>query len=337
MLRSANAHGTPWYLLAKHVVFVCVGVSFGFAISLIPMSSLHRLSWITLIVVIILLALVLILGHANRGATRWIGFWHFKFQPSELAKFALPLFMAATISSLRNTPYRSLKVLVSTLPIVAVVVGLVAIEPDYGTAAHLALTCAAIYFVAEMRTKYIIGLAILAGPCLVMAYNRSDHFRERILGFFKLWSDRTDAPWQIKQAFVAIGSGGLFGMGLGNGMNKHLVLADSFNDFAFASMAEEGGFVLASLVIVLFLTLVVRGAILSLSLKSHFARLLGFGLTISLGGQAFMNICVVLGLIPTTGINLPFVSYGGSGMIANLVTAGLLLSVLRSRYEGGTA
>ena len=122
-------------------------------------------------------------------------------------------------------------------------------------------------------------------------------------------------------------------MGVGKGMQKRLLLAESFNDFAFASLAEDGGFVAATVVIALFLALAARGIMLSLSLDSYAARLLGFGLSMSLGIQAFMNICVVLGFVPTTGISLPFISYGGSGMLASLVTVGLLLSVLRSRVE----
>lgn len=123
-------------------------------------------------------------------------------------------------------------------------------------------------------------------------------------------------------------------MGLGKGMQKHLLLAESFNDFAFAALAEDGGFVAAVIVIALFLTLISRALMLSMSLDIYFARLLGFGLATSLGLQSFMNISVVVGLMPTTGISLPFISYGGSGLLANMITVGLLLSVLRSRTEG---
>jgi len=243
--------------------------------------------------------------------------------------------MASVISFYQDKPYRSLKVFGLTLPVVAATIGLVALEPDYGTAGMLMLVCGSIYFVAEFRPAHILALSVLILPGSVMAYKVSPHFRERILAFIKLWIDPSAPHWQIDQAFTAIGSGGFWGLGLGNGMHKHLILAESFNDFALASIAEEGGFVAASLIIGLLLYAVMRSVIMSLLLKSNFARLLAFGLCMSIGIQGFMNICVVLGLMPITGINLPFISYGGSGMLVNLVTAGLLLSMLGTRKVEG--
>lgn len=335
MLRSANEHGTPYYYLARHVTFASFALIVAIGVSLVPLEVLPRLSWPLMLGTICLLALVLVpgIGVGHRGATRWLNIYGFCFQPSELAKFSLPLFLASMIWTQRQKRHGSVRVFMATLPVVSVVLLLVAAEPDYGTAGLLGMICVSVYFVAQTRLKHIAALAALTLPSGLCAYHISPHFRKRVVDFVAYLIDPANAPWHLRQAFTAMGSGGVLGWGLGKGMQKHLVLAESFNDFAFASLAEDGGFIAATMVIVLFMTLLARGIMLSLSLDIYFARLLGFGLSMSLGIQSFMNICVVLGLMPTTGISLPFISYGGSGMLANLITVGLLLSVLRSRAE----
>ncbi len=337
MLRSANEHGTPYYYLARHVICAALALGVAIGVSLVRFEALPRLSWPLVLLTVCLLVLVLVpgIGVTHRGATRWLSVYGFCFQPSELAKFTLPLFLASVIWTQRQKRHGSVRVFMATLPVVSLVVLLVAAEPDYGTAGLLGLICVSVYFVAQTRLKQIAALAALTLPSGLCAYHISPHFRKRVVDFVAYLVDPANAPWHLRQAFTAMGSGGVLGMGLGKGMQKHLVLAESFNDFAFASLAEDGGFIAGTVIIVLFLTLVARGIMLSLSLDIYFARLLGFGLAMSLGIQSFMNICVVLGLMPTTGISLPFISYGGSGMLANLITVGLLLSVLRSRVESG--
>ena len=333
MLRSANEYGTPYYYIVRHLISVLFALLIGLAAATVRLETLPRLSWPLVFLTIGLLALVKLLGESHRGATRWLDFYYFTFQPSELAKFTLPLFLASMICAQQNKRHGSARVLTITLPVVFIVLFLVAIEPDYSTAGLLALICGSIYFVAQMRLRHITALAALALPSAGCAYHFSHHFRQRVAGFAFYLLDPTDISWHLKQAFTAMGSGGLFGMGLGKGMQKHRLLAESFNDFAFASFAEDGGFVAAAIVIVLFLMLTSRALMLSMSLDIYFARLLGFGLATSLGLQSFMNIAVVLGLMPTTGISLPFISYGGSGLLANMITVGLLLSVIRSRTD----
>jgi len=337
MLRSANEHGTAYYHLARHVLFLSFALTAAIGISLVPFKTLPRLSWPLVFLTIGLLVLVLVpgVGVTHRGATRWLSVFGFCFQPSELAKFTLPLFLASMIWTQRGKRHGSVRVFAATLPVVLPVLLLVAAEPDYGTAGLLAIICGSIYFVAQTRLKHIAMLAVLTLSSGLCASCISPHFRRRVLDYLAFVFDLSNLPWHLRQAFTAMGSGGLFGMGLGKGMQKHLMLAESFNDFAFASLAEDGGSVAATVVIALFLALVARGVILSLSLDDYVARLLGFGLSMSIGIQAFINICVVLGLVPTTGISLPFISYGGSGMLSNLITVGLLLSVLRSRVERG--
>jgi len=337
MVRSANEYGTPYYYLLRHVVSVLLALMVAIGVSLIPFESLPRLSWPLTLLTISLLAIVLVpgVGVTHRGATRWLSIYGFCFQPSELAKFTLPLFLASVILTQSQKRNGTARVFMATLPVVLVILLLVAAEPDYGTAGLLAVICGSVYFVAQTKLRQIGVLAMLALPSGLCAYHFSQHFRKRIDDFVGYLIDPANAPWHLRQAWIAMGWGGVTGKGPGGGMQKHLVLAESFNDFAFASLAEEGGFIAAAAVIILFLVLLARGVMLSLSLDVYFARLLGFGLSMSLGIQSFMNICVVLGLMPTKGMSLPFISYGGSGMLANLVTVGLLLSVLRSRVESG--
>jgi len=336
MLRSANEYGTPYYYIVRHGISVVFALLIGLAATTVRLETLPRLSWPLMFLTIVLLALVKVpgVGVTHRGATRWLDLYYFTFQPSELAKFTLPLFLASMICAQQNKRHGSARVLTITLPVVFLVLFLVAIEPDYSTTGLLALICGSIYFVAQKRLRHIVALGALALSSAACAYYYSHHFRQRVDGFASYLLDPASTPWHLKQAFTAMGSGGLFGMGLGKGMQKHLLLAESFNDFAFASLAEDGGFVAAVIVIAIFLTLTSRALMLSMSLDIYFARLLGFGLATSLGLQSFMNIAVVLGLMPTTGISLPFISYGGSGLLANMITVGLLVSVIRSRTEG---
>lgn len=339
MLRCANADNSPYHLLLKHVWFIAFGLIMGFGALLIPTRFLSRSGLFLVLFVALLLALVLIpgIGHEIRGARRWIRLFGVNFQPSELAKIALPVFLASTMSACRHVHRSVLKLFLWTLPVVLMFVVLVAVEPDYGTAALLIFISGAMYYVAGSPNKCILGFSTLAIPFGLYGYHYSPHFRERVDTYFAYLMDPAAAPYHLQVAFTAIGSGGFWGLGLGKGMHKHAVLAESHNDFALASLAEEGGFIVASSIVVLFLLLIYKGVKESLALDNYFARLLGFGLTMSLGIQAFMNICVVLGLMPTTGINLPLVSYGGSGMTANLIAVGLLLSALRTRNEEAKA
>ncbi|MBN2208348.1 MAG: FtsW/RodA/SpoVE family cell cycle protein [Candidatus Coatesbacteria bacterium] len=337
MVRSANEYGTPYYYLLRHLASVLLALMVAIGVSLIPFEALPRLSWPLTFLTISLLVIVLVpgVGVTHRGATRWLNVYGFCFQPSELAKFTLPLFLASVILTQNCKRHGTARVFMATLPVVLLIILLIAAEPDYGTAGLLVMICGSIYFVAQTRLKHIVALAALTLPSGLCAYHFSPHFKKRIVDFVGYLIDPANAPWHLRQAWIAMGWGGVFGKGPGGGMQKHLVLAESFNDFAFASLAEEGGFIAAAAVVILFLVLVARGVTSSLTLDVYFARLLAFGLSMSLGIQSFMNICVVLGLMPTKGMSLPFISYGGSGMLANLVTVGLLLSVLRSRVENG--
>ena len=333
MLLSANRFGTPCHFLWKHLAIVIAGTLAAVGLSNVP-QVLPLLKRMTPVLVGFMLALLSLLfvpgvGVTFRGETRWLRLFGFCFQPSELAKFILPIFLAVVLTERRHQILSFYKTFGPTLPVVIAATGLVAMEHDFGTAGLLALICGAVYFAAGVRIRHLayLGGAALAGA--VVAFHKSSVFHTRIAEFYKSLISAY-IPHHLMQSSTAIGSGGLWGIGIGKGVHKHLVLAESFNDFIFASLGEEGGFVGAAAVIILFFVLVVRGVQLSLNLSSYFGRLLGFGLVMSLGIQGFMNICVVLGLLPTTGINLPFVSYGGTGLLANLITVGLLLSVVRS-------
>jgi cell division protein FtsW len=293
--------------------------------------------WTCLGVVTLALVAVLFRPESN-GAKRWLGVGSLGIQPSELAKLAAIFFIAALLER-RLKRINDIKY--SLMPIVILVVGLctlIVLEPDFGTAMSLALIAGAMVFTAGLSYSYIAG-AILAGmPVIVMLVLGSPYRRRRLFAFLDPWADPLDSGFQLVQSLLAVGTGGLTGRGLMNGVQKLFYLPEAHNDFIYAVIAEELGLIGATLVLACFALMAWRGMRIALRAPDSFGALLALGLTAMVTMQALFNMSVVLGLVPPKGIPLPFVSAGGSSLLINLIGMGVLLNVSQhASSTGGTA
>jgi len=260
-------------------------------------------------------------------ARRWFGVGGLGVQPSELAKLTAIFFIAAL---LERRAHRINDVRYSLVPIVIVVMGLVALilpEPDFGTSMSLVLIASVMIFAAGLNYTYIVGVALVALPTIAIVVMGSPYRRRRVLTFLDPWEDPLGDGFQIIQSLIAVGTGGVWGRGLMNGVQKLFYLPEPHTDFIYAVIGEELGLVGATAVLICFLVITWRGLRIALRAPDLFGAFLALGLTTMIAVQALENISVVLGLMPTKGIALPFVSAGGSSLLINLLGMGILLNV----------
>lgn len=293
-----------------------------------------RLIWAGLTVVAVMLAAVLFARPIN-GARRWLTFYGLSIQPSEFAKLAVVFFTALM---LERRMHRIDELSYSLTPIAIVVAGLgglVFLQPDAGTALSLLLIGAVMVFTAGLSYRYVIGTALLAVPALVAMVMAAGYRRARLLAFLDPWQDPLDAGFQIIQSRIAVGTGGVFGLGLGEGVQKLLYLPYAHTDFIYAVIGEELGLIGATATLICFGVIAWRGLRIATRAEDRFGSLLAVGLTTMIVAQAFGNMSVVLGLLPTKGIPLPLVSSGGSSLLASLLGIGVLLNI--SQHEAADA
>src|SRR3954467_15376939 len=261
------------------------------------------------------------------GAHRWFGVGGIGVQPSELAKLVAIVFIAAL---LERRMHRIDEVTYSVLPIAIVVLGLVALilpEPDFGTSMAILIIAAVMIFAAGLNWRYLIGVALVALPAVYIGVMGSAYRRRRTLAFLNPWDDPLGDGFQIIQSLIAIGTGGVWGKGLMNGVQKLFYLPEPHTDFIYSVISEELGLVGATAVVICFCVVTWRGIRIALRAPDSFGAYLALGLTTMVAVQAFVNISVVLGLMPTKGIPLPFISNGGSSLLINLIGMGILLNV----------
>ena len=321
------------YYMKRQAVFALVGLAAMFMGMRIPYQKLRKVSVVLLIISIIGLALVFVpgLGITVNGAARWVkcpGFG--RFQPSELAKLGLVLYMAAYLT-VKGRDVRDLKrgfitALIPLLPIGA----LVMIEPDMGTTIVLMLTGLTMIGIAGARKRHIavvLVLGMIAGSALILT---SNYRKERIMSFRDPFKDYYGSGYQVSQSLIALGSGGIFGVGLCESREKLFYLPAEYTDFILAILGEEAGLIGTLVIASLFLFFGARGFSVAYGVKDNFGRLVAAGLSIMISGQALLNICVVTSSVPATGVPLPFISYGGSSLVLNLFSAGILLGISKS-------
>lgn len=324
--------GDGAYYLKRHLIRVALGLSLMFLFARAHYRKYVRLSRPLLAVSFIALVLVLIPGLGGveaRGANRWLALGPFIFQPSELARFALLLWLAETLATRRNILDRFTDGFLPIVVPVAAAVALIVIEPDFSTAVAVTAICGGMIFLAGARTLHLGGLVVGAMPLIYFALISSEYRKARIVAFLEGAGDVTGANYQVWQSLIGLGSGGLIGKGLGNGAQKLRFLPEPFNDFIFSIVGEELGLVGGLVLLVLFLLLVFRGFRMAASVNSPVGALLSAGVSLSIGIYVLINIGVVTSLLPATGLALPFISYGGSSLIFSLACIGMLLSISR--------
>lgn len=290
------------------------------------------------IIPLILLVVVLGIGTTDHGAQRWINLGGFQFQPSELMKIgiivAFAYLMDVNYSKLKKFKYGVLPFIL----MLGIVDALLMLQPHLSGTIIISFLCVALMIVGGSRFYQILIIGIVGVLALVgLVYYKVTkegygYFRDRINVWLDPFSDIQNTTWQTCQSLIAIGSGGIFGLGLGESRQKYLYLPESKNDFVFSIVCEELGFVGAVTVILLFVLLIFRGLHIAAKAKDRFGMLLATGFTFHIGIQALLNIAVVSNFIPNTGISLPFFSYGGTALILELFEMGIVLNISRERY-----
>ncbi len=334
MVYSASAvvgldrYGRPYMFLVKQGLWAALGIALMALVTKIDYRTYRQpvFIWTCLGVAVLALIVVLFSPPVN-NATRWFGIAGLGVQPSELAKLAAIFFVAAL---LERRIHRVNEVGYALTPIgilLGCLVGLIMLEPDFGTSMSLIAIVAVMVFAAGLNYLYIIGVVLAAVPVIGVLVMGSGYRRRRMLTFLDPWQDPLGDGYQIIQSLIAVGTGGVGGRGLMNGVQKLFYLPEPHTDFIYAVIAEELGLLGATAVVACFCVITWRGLRVALRAPDGFGSFLALGLTAMVAIQAFFNISVVLGLLPTKGLPLPFVSAGGSSLLINLVGMGILLNV----------
>jgi len=329
----------PYLFVTRQMMWAAVGIAVLSIVMRIDYRAYrnYKLIWLLLGAVGVMLVAVLFSRPIN-GTRRWFGIGGFGIQPSELAKIAAILFTALMLER-RRTRINELQY--SLLPIALIVggiVGLILLEPDFGTSVSLLAVIGVMVFAAGLSYRFMFGAALLALPALYVIVMQADYRRRRLLTFMDPWADPLGDGFQIIQSLIAVGTGGVFGKGLMQGVQKLFYLPEPFTDFIYAVISEETGLIGATFVLLCFCVIAWRGLRTSMRAPDAFGAFLALGITMMLVLQALFNISVVLGLVPTKGIPLPLVSNGGSSMLINLVGVGVLLNISQHQsVETGAA
>ncbi|MEA3340784.1 MAG: putative lipid II flippase FtsW [Chloroflexota bacterium] len=329
---SYQKYQSSFRIASRQFLWVGLGLIAFVAVAAVPYDRWQQ--WAVPIMggALLLLVLVLLVGEEHFGARR--SFFNGSVQPSEVVKLVMVIYVAAWLASkgeqIRDVTYG----LTPFAVLIGVVAGLIVVQPDVSTAALIVLTALAMFFFAGADIFQLAVGAAIGGVTFFALINKLPHARQRIDEYLLIWRDPRLVGYHIQQVLIALGSGGLFGVGLGQGQQKMGYLPTPHTDSIFAVLGEELGFVGCLVVIGLFVLLAYRGFKIALAARDPFAALLACGITCWLTFQASINIGVMTGLVPFTGIALPFISSGGSAMVVSLAGVGLLLSVSRGKRGG---
>lgn len=332
---SYYTQGDSYYFLTRQLIFIVIGLVAMCLMSFFNYNKLHRIAPIVLAISYIALLVVLVLP-SDSGVKRWIPLGMFNIQPSEVAKFALILFFAHWASKYYNKMQIARYSVLPGVIVFGTTALLLFLEPHYSGIVIIAILTVLMLYIGGMKTKYLfIGFFIMVGLVLILAMTGGlSYAMSRMDGWGQalVYTDEEmwQTTWQTRNSLYAIGSGGLWGLGLGQSRQKYLYLPEPQNDFIFAIVVEELGFIGATIILLIFALLVWRGITLSLRAKDKFGKLLGIGLTSQIGIQVVLNILVITDWLPNTGISLPFFSYGGSSLIMLLAQMGIVLSISRT-------
>lgn len=330
---TANVrYGDAYYFFKRQLMWAGAGLAIMIIIMRMSLEKIKALSYPAALLAILCLILVLTpLGITAKGSSRWLGVGFLSFTPSELAKLGMVMFMARNLDA--NLEHiKSFKIgVLPYLVILAIVCGLIMLQPDLGTSFAIAGTVFFMLLAAGARWSHLAGIGMVGMVAVAGAIAVAPYRMERFIAFLNPWKYASDEGFQTIQSLYALGSGGLFGMGLGRSRQKFFYLPEQHTDFIFAILGEELGFIGAFLVISLFVLLAWRGFKIAINAPDNFSSLLAAGITTMIVFQAAINIGVVCGALPVTGITLPFISYGGSSLLFTMMGVGILLNI--SRYS----
>ncbi len=328
---------SPFFYFKKHAITVLLGIVFMHIAFRTGTETLKKAAIPLLVFSLILLVLVFVpkIGISAGGARRWIRLWPSTFQPSELVKLAMVVFLAWYMS---RPSYKTDSIYSFLIPIgvMGLFQGVFLKQPDFGAAMSLCFLTIAMLILSGVRMRYIALLGILLIPILVKLLMEPYRLK-RLLAFLDPWKDPQGSGFQLVQSFIALGSGGITGVGLGESKQKLSFLPESHTDFIFSLVGEELGLIGAMIVVCLFFLLFLRGVSIANKTRDDlFGYYLASGLSIMIALQALINFCVATGLVPTKGLPLPFISYGGSSLLMNMTAVGILLRLSKGEVARKT-
>lgn len=329
---STKLYHQPFHFLIRQAAYLFVGLIAATAIMRIDSSEWEKYSVSLLFICLLMLILVLVpgIGRIVNGSRRWLAFGPIGIQVSELAKMTMIFYLAGYLVRQQQSVSQSIVGFIRPMIVLGVVAVLLLLEPDFGATVVIAGTVMAMLFLSGVKLRYYLGLMIAVGACLVFLAVSSPYRVARLTAFLNPWADQFNSGYQLTQSLIAFGRGGWSGVGLGDGVQKLFYLPEAHTDFLFAVLAEELGLLGILLVLALYSILVFRGLLIGFNANLQdrlFAAYTAYGITFWLGLQASINMGVNAGLLPTKGLTLPLLSYGGASMVVNCVVIALLLRI----------
>jgi cell division protein FtsW len=336
---ALNEFGDSFYFLKRQIAWAIIGFAALFVFQNIDYHVYTKFTKIMLIISFLFLILLLVpgIGHGTKGSVRWFRLGAFTIQPAEFIKVFMVIYLVKVFSSEKNEKLSRILQLLVPMAVIFAIFILIMLQPDFGTAIDLLVVSGLILFIFGFPFFSIVYLSVISIPMFYLLIYQVQYRKERILAYFDPWKERFGAGYHIIQSYIAFKKGGLFGTGLGFGTQKIRKLPEPHTDFIFAVIAEESGYIGTALIVILYCILFWRGIMISLSAQDEFGSLLAVGLTILITVQAFINIGVVCGTLPTKGIPLPLISYGGSSFLSCMVSLGILLNISKQRSQSQNA
>jgi cell division protein FtsW len=331
---AADRFQDPYFFLKRQLFWAVLGGAALWVALRVDYRLLEKAVLPALVVAGVLLVLVLVppFGQAINGTRRWIRFGLVSFQPAELAKFALVLYLAAFLARRRGDLGEFRTGALPALAVAGLLAGLVLVQPDLGNCMTLVVVTFGLLYLAGSPARHLAWVAAPAVPLVALAIWMAPYRLRRITAFVDPWSDPRGSGFQIIQSWLALGNGGLVGQGIGGSRQKLFYLPEAHTDFIFAVVGEELGFIGATAMVALFAVVVWRGLRIGLRAADPFGSYLALGLTVLLATQTLVNLGVVTGLLPTKGLPLPFISFGGSALLMTMVATGVLLNISQDAH-----
>ncbi|MBN1663001.1 MAG: putative lipid II flippase FtsW [Deltaproteobacteria bacterium] len=328
-IMAAARYHDGYLFLKKQLIFLVLGLALMVFLTKVPYHYLKKAAYPLIGLSFLLLAVIFIphFGVRAGGARRWLNLGFIAFQVSEMVKVVIVLFLAHFLTKKMAHLRDFKKGIVVPLIVTVFLVGLIILQPDFGTAAIIAFLLMFMLYVSGCRILHLSAMVAALIPVGILFVLLAPYRLARVTAFLNPWNDPQKTGFHIIQSLLSFGSGGAFGVGLGDGMQKLFYLPEPHTDFIIAVIAEEGGFIGVLAVIMLFAVFIIRGFMISLKAADRFGSLLAAGLTMIIALEAFINIAGVMGLVPLKGLALPFLSYGGTSLMMSLVTVGILLNV----------
>jgi len=316
-----------FYLFNSHLFKVVLGIGAIILFAFIPYEYYRRLSKPVMVVITLLLVITLIFAPDIKGAGRWMNFGIFSIQPADMARLALLIHLSALLEAKANVIDNYREGFIYFFIWIILISGLIILQPNISSGIMLIFISTILIYAGGAKFRHILASMLISGFLIGTAAMIFPHSRSRIFTYVNSVTSGGDLNFQVKQALYSLGSGGIFGVGIGNSMQSNLFLPEAYGDFIFAILGEEFGLIGSIAVLFAYLVLLVCGILVAKKTKDQFGQLLAFGITISIVLYAFVNVAVTTGVLPTTGLPLPFISYGGTSLILLCISVGILINI----------